>query len=185
VLAANGEPVRIIPGAVVGLGAQAWVGDKNADAWLTQGDLDSLARLWPTVDLESVVPRVKKAFWLHEYLARTEELAIRWILASAGIEALVNTSMDRASKQFIVRMVELARRFSEREISRTQASKIYEKRSSILHGTTLASAHPDDLGLYLCLEATLRDILRSVLADHEAQALFVSADSIDQAWPME
>ena len=182
---ANGEAVKVIPGAVAGFGSQAWVAGKSEDDWLTQGDIDALAELWSKVDLASVPARIQRAFWLHEYAARTEDLAIRWILASMGVESLINTGVDRASKQFIVRMVELAKRFSRKEVSRTQTSKIYEMRSKIVHGTTLTRARPNDLELYLCLETTLRDTLRAALNDNEAQALFRSEDSVSQEWPLE
>lgn len=182
---ANGEAVKVIPGAVAGFGSQAWVAGKSEDDWLTQEDLDALAELWSKVDLASVPACIQRAFWLHEYAARTEDLAIRWILASMGVESLINTGVDRASKQFIVRMAELAKRFSGRELSRTQTSKIYEMRSKIVHGTTLTRARPNDLELYLCLETTLRDTLRAALNDNEAQALFGSEDSVNQEWPLE
>lgn len=182
---ANGEAVKVIPGAVAGFGSQAWLAGKSEDDWLTQEDLDALAELWSKVDLASVPGRIQRAFWLHEYAARTEDLAIRWILASTGIESLVNTGADRASKQFIARMAELAKRFSGKEVSRAQTGKIYEMRCKIVHGTTLTGARPDDLELYLRLESTLRDALRAALNDNEAQVLFASDDSVNQEWPLE
>jgi hypothetical protein len=156
----------------------------SAHDWLTQEDLEALAKLRGAVDLAAVPARLQRAFWLHEYVARTEDMAIRWVLASAGIESLINTSADRASKQFVVRLVGLAKRFSGKDISRVEANRIYERRSQIAHGTTLASAGPVDLALYLYLESTLRDTIRRAVIDSEAQTLFASDASIDKAWPL-
>ncbi|MEI8192029.1 MAG: hypothetical protein WCI75_20140 [candidate division NC10 bacterium] len=64
VFEADREAVRVIPGAVAGFGAQAWVPGKSEDDWLTQGDLDALAELWGKVDLASVPARIQRAFWL-------------------------------------------------------------------------------------------------------------------------
>ena len=107
----RGEALSIAPSAATGFGAQAWIASENQDDWFEKTDIDSLKNLWGEINFPLVPERIGRAFWYHEYAARTEFAAIRWVLVCTGIESLINTGADRVSKQFITRMPALARRY--------------------------------------------------------------------------
>lgn len=151
----DGEPKSIIPGPVDGFGAYAWIVQTDCD-WLEQTDVTALSELWRRTDLSSLPDRLLRAFWYHEYAARTYLAAIRWVLVTTGIEALINTGANRASKQFKVRFCALARKFAGKEVSHTKAGQAYELRSRIAHGAGLNDLIQDHHKLYSLLEEVLR-----------------------------
>jgi len=180
----RGEVLSIAPGAVTGFGAQAWIASESQDDWFEQADIDSLMWLWGQTTFPLVPERIGRAFWYHEYAARTEIAAIRWVLVCTGVESLINTGADRVSKQFIIRMPELARRFCGRDISRSKGSRMYELRCKIAHGQTLGTLDPAYRELYSELETTLRTTLLAALSDPKVGELFASEGRINQEWPL-
>lgn len=180
----RGEVLSIAPGAVTGFGAQAWIASDSQDDWFEQSDIVSLKQLWRQTNFPLVPERIGRAFWYHEYAARTEFAAVRWVLVCTGVESLINTGADRVSKQFVARMPELARRFCGSVISRSKASRMYELRCKVAHGVFLGALDPPTKALYSELETTLRTTLLCALSDPRVGELFASEDRIDQEWPL-
>lgn len=179
----GGELESIIPGPVGGFGAQAWIAQTGRD-WLDANDVAALSKLWRETDLYSMPDRLFRALWYHEYAARTYQAAIRWVLVTTGIEALINTGAERASKQFVTRFCALAHGFAEKAISHTKASRAYELRSRIAHGTGLNDLIQDHRELYSVLEEVLRATIRAGISCRDVQQLFASDQAVEQEWPL-
>ena len=184
VLDSTDEIVSIVPGAVVGFGARAWIASDGQEDWFVQQDIEALKRLWSQPVFPLPPGRIARAFWYHEYAARTEFMAVRWTLVCTGIESLVNTGPGRATKQFVTRMPELAERFCGLEVSHSKAGRMYELRSKVAHGVVLGALDPATRALDFDLETTLRTTLLNALIDPRVGELFVSEGRIDQEWPL-
>lgn len=182
---AGGDLNRIIPGAVRGFGAERWIVPTSHGDYLDQSEVTALAELWRNANLASLPLRLWRAMWYHEYAFRSREVAIRWILITTAIEALINIGPERVSKQFTVRFPALAGRFAGMNVSRTRAGEAYGLRCQISHGTTLENLRNDHLELYSTLEGVLRATLRAGMASHQVQCLFSSDEAVGQEWPIE
>jgi len=178
-----GEELRIIPGPVGGFGAQAWIENTNHN-WLAANDVTAIIELWRQADLSSLPDRLRRALWYHEYAARTYLAAIRWVLVTIGIEALINTGANRASKQFNIRFCALARKFAGKEVSHTKASQAYELRSRIAHGAGLNDLIQDHHKLYSLLEEVLRATIKAGMGSRDVQQIFASDETVEKEWPL-
>jgi hypothetical protein len=156
----------------------------NHGDWLDEDDIAALRDLWSRADLSSLPDRLKRALWYHEYAARTNHIAVRWVLLTIGVEALINTRQDDVTRQFIVRFSALARKFCGIDISHTRAEKIYDLRSKIAHGEGLPGLTDPRRQLYSELEAVLRLTLKAGLSDPAAQQLLSSPDEVEQQLPL-
>ena len=179
-----GELASIIPGPVGGFGAQSWIVPTDHGDWLNEEDVAALRKLWSQPDLSSLPDRLKRALWYHEYAARTNHIAVRWVLLTTGVEALINTGKDDATRQFIVRFSALAKMFGGFEMSHTRAEKIYDLRSKIAHGEGLPTLTDPRRQLYSELEMVLRLTLRAGVGDQAVQLLFSSPDEVKQQLPL-
>ncbi len=179
-----GELASIIPGPVGGFGAQSWIVPTDHGDWLDEEDVAALRELWSQANLSSLPDRLRRALWYHEYAARTSQVAIRWVLLTTGIEALINTGDDRPSRQFVVRFCALAHCFGGIEVSRSTASLIYGRRSNLAHGEDFTILTENDRPLYSLLETVLRVTVGASLNDQAVQQLFSSSDEVKRQWPL-
>ena len=180
-----GELASIFPGPVGGFGAQSWIVPTGYGDLLDEDDIGALRDLWSRADLSSLPDRLKRALWYHEYAARTNHIAVRWVLLTTGVEALINTKSDDATRQFIVRFSALARNFGRIAMSHTRAERIYDLRSKIAHGEGLPEFTDPRRQLYSELEMVLRLTLRASLNDPAAQQLFSSSDEVERQLPLD
>lgn len=106
--------------------------------------------------------------------------------AVSGLEALLNTSSEQATKQFTSRLPALASELGF-TISKTQASKLYDARSEVSHGTpTVIGPDPakrakaaDRLDL---IEKVLRAAVRRGLEDDAFRAALEIPKGIEERW---
>jgi hypothetical protein len=182
--ALGGDLASIIPGPVGGFGAHSWIVPTDHGDWLDDDDIAALCGLWSRADVPSLPDRVGRALWYHEYAARTNHIAVRWVLLTTGVEALINTGKDDATRQFIVRFSALANMFGGIEMSHTRAERIYDLRSKIAHGEGLPTLTDPRRQLYSELEMVLRLTLRAGVGDQAVQLLFSSPDEVERQLPL-
>ncbi len=167
---------------------KAYVADPTARPWLTQAEAQALAFLlarYEALDLpRPTQARLPTALWFAEHVAQTEFFEIRWVETVTALEALLATSGERIAAQFTVRFPALAKALGFTWATRTQARKIYEIRSAIVHG-----AHRQDAPrgretneLRLKVEEVLRAALRKAIEDDEFRASFDSNEAISYRW---
>jgi hypothetical protein len=146
-------------------------------------EVDTLLRRYYDVR-EELPERIRHALWLAEYMTRTPYILIAFIYVVSALEALLNTSSDRASAQFVKRMRALGGEL-EIDISGTKANKIYELRSHAVHGVRVdwvAGGLESDL--LLLSQRVLRAAIRRAIEQPAFAALFDDDSAIDIRWPI-
>lgn len=136
--------------------------------------------------VRSLLPdRVHHALWLAEFMTRSEYLLIAYIHTVSALEALVNTSTERASTQFVRRTRALATELGIDGMSGQTASRIYELRSRAVHGVRASrGAGQRELTMLLLAQRVLRAAIRRSIEDPTFALHFAGDDSIDAKWPL-
>jgi hypothetical protein len=178
------ELVRIVPAE----GApSAYVADPSRRPWLTEAELIQLRTLMEHYRAsDSTLPRpgrVRNALWFAEYAAETYFAELRWAHVVTALEALLNTSDDKATKQFKVRFTALANELGFGWVTGSRADRIYDARSRVVHGETelfgTALGKDDATASLARVEEVLRAALRRAIEDPEFQRTFDDAASIE------
>ena len=113
---------------------------KGDQDYLTKSDLDDLRNLLKTLGdpspraFSKFPPRLRRAIYLHEYVASIRELEIRWPLVCTAFESLIHTDKDKSTKQFKDRTVLLAQNVGLSDYSLKDAGDFYDLRSRASHG---------------------------------------------------
>jgi hypothetical protein len=152
--------------------------------WLNETDVTALGELWRQVDLSAIPDRLRRALWSFEYARWTPVASVRWMLVTAGIEALVTTQTERVATQLAARVCALAYTFAGLIVPRETALRAYTQRVVIPYDATVGDLAKEDRKLYVLLEAVLQTTLRACLADEEKQEWFASAEAVDREWPV-
>jgi hypothetical protein len=170
---------QIIPGAVSGPLAQAYVADRAARDFLTDKDATVTGNLLVGFHENSATfpARLQRAFWNHEYAAGIEWLDIRWTVVATALESLVHTDRRSSTRQFVDRVAALADRVQVR-FSRGDAVQAYDLRSRLAHGGSLGSVERTTTDLYCRMEEVLRASIRTAIQDSNLRAIFGNDDRI-------
>jgi len=180
----SGERI-IQPAGVVGQGALAFVSAGNPDG-VQEADVGVLRRLINVFDPSLLPNRVKNALWMHEHVAWTRLMNVRWPLVITALEALIHTDDRRRKRmlgstdQFCLRLEKLQDLMRERLWSTDELQAIYDLRSSFAHGRggSVDALKGEPLRLYEVAENGLRRILRRAIAHPAIADVFRTDTSI-------
>ncbi|MBI2072373.1 MAG: hypothetical protein HYT81_04935 [Gemmatimonadetes bacterium] len=180
----DGTVSRIIPGEVRGAAAEAWVAIEGHRDWLNPTEREELKQLVARLPLSHLPPRVWRAFWYHEYSARTRYVDVKWTLISTALEALVHTERSRSTAQFTVRVPAVAGELTGCNFSKADAEIAYEFRSRLSHGQGLGELDDNARRVYQRMEAVLRRVVVRAILEAEFAQVFAAEDGIRSRWPL-
>jgi len=174
---------QIVPGPASGLGGEAWVADPKRN-WLSPGDAVELAALMKAFTANPFTPgtRIVTALWYHEYAARTRLIDVRFPLIATALESLISTS--NPTRHFIYRVPQLADKLGLPPLARDDISRIWGRRSSLVHGAKHGGLDDEDFRIYGRMEDVLRGVLRRAITDLGFRATFDSVEAINAALPV-
>jgi len=201
---------QVIPGPVDTETAFAYRSRRDR-GWLDQADAAALRDLLAAfhANQDALGPRVTAALRKCENASRerfTETTAVQIV---GGLEALLNTGINKATKQFISRVRALAAELGVEGMSGTKANRLYELRSDEAHGREiqLFTSRPAPAGDgaatavemttevrgqreqaviadVALLQETLRRAARRAIEDDEFRARFDSEETVRAHWPV-
>ena len=174
---------EIMPGPVTEFGAQAFIASEDLRNWLTTGDLEALKELLTFTPLNLAL-RMRRAFWHHEFAARTQDISIRWMLICTALESLVHTDRRYSTKQFKMRVSRIAQEMAACPFSEADADMAYDLRSRLAHGQGLGSLDMKERGIYRRMEEVLRQILLRAIQDQDFAHIFKDDEQIRRRWPV-
>jgi len=188
----NNDVKSIVPGPINGPGAHVYVAEPTKQSWLDQNDLIQLKRLWCSWLSLKLPVRIRRAFWLHEYIARTYELNARWAMVVTALESLINTEREQITKQFIKRVPELAKLCKLPKLSSKEINEVYELRSQFIHSGGIDVFIPATgdaekqrlIELYARIEEILRVVLMQSIINPEMTNKFADKESVENAFPI-
>lgn len=174
---------KIVPGPVSGHSSKAFVVDTNLDC-LTEIDVQNLKQLIEAFEKKPLEDPLARAMWYHEYAARSYEIDLRWTLVATGIEAIVHTDCYKSTRQFVERIQKLSIAVGAGNITKDQAGKMYEFRSSLAHGQGLGGITPEMKELYKKMEDILRLTIKKSILQASFRDLLSDPDKIRKKWPV-
>ncbi len=184
-ITAESDGARIDPGPVQGHFSQAFISDASLRDWLDQADLELLRILLKQFRWSEIPSRVQRAMRLHENAAHREYLEIMWPMIVTAIEALVHTDRRHSTSQFVMRTAALATEIGMAGVSEDALNKIYDLRSSYVHGQgSIKNLKGDELELFDCASAILRGAIRKAIEDTSFRDVFADDDKIRSRWPI-
>jgi hypothetical protein len=173
-------PSMIVPVPPQGMRDFAWVDDKNWRNWLTNDEALELKGLIASYNFDAMPFRVKRAMRHFDYACLTYYPDVRLTLAVTGLEAFVNTSRYHSTAQFKKRIALISKEVGT-AVSEDYAEKVYDYRSSVVHGKGLpepgTSREFDDI--YAATETLLRKLVKKCIEDPGFSNRFESTESID------
>jgi len=188
-LAFDSSGKRVIrPAGVVGQGALAYLSAGYPDG-VQDRDIVQLRKLLHAFKAAELPNRVKNALWMHEHVAWTRLMNIRWPLVVTALEALIHT-IDRgrsrilgSTEQFCQRLEKLQDLIKECLWSADDLSAIYDLRSSFAHGRggEVDALNGEPLRLYEVAQCGLATILRSCILKQAVADIFRTDSSIRTA----
>jgi hypothetical protein len=193
---ANGEQ-QIMPAFS---SAQATYRVRRTRDWLSDAEADKLrtllSRYWEVRD--ELPDRVALALWQAEYA-----VSVRWLDVIAPVlvvafEALVNTSKDLVTRQFVERVPAVTEEVGA-PLTATLCEKMYDARSRWVHGSRVPlyprkqrkdepEAGPTDdqqraaVDRIAKTQDSLRAVLRRCIEDGDFRSIF--AEAIKRRWPV-
>jgi len=174
----------------------------TAREWMTTteaGELrDLLAEFWRI--REELPDRIAHAIWQAEYLVSARWLDVIAPLLVVALETLVNTSRQLVTRQFRERVPPMTEDAGA-PMTATLCDHMYDTRSRWVHGDRVplyrrSSTDPrrwegptDDeqraaLDRIARTQEGLRAVLRKAIGDPELRAVFDSAETIRERWPV-
>ncbi len=158
----------------------AWVAERDRD-WLTQDDCIELQRLVMRLPL-TLPERLNRALWYYEYAARTYFADVRWAMLATSLEALIHTDRGKSTSQFVTRTSNLGLAVGLAKFTQQEASRFYDRRSSLAHGRGLGKLSPEDMALYILAEDLLRTVLKRAIVNDQFAATFADETSVKKNW---
>jgi hypothetical protein len=201
---------QVIPGPVDTETAFAYRSRRDR-GWLDEPDAAALRDLLAAfhTNQDTLGPRVTAALRKCENASRARFIESTSVQLVGGLEALLNTGTNKATKQFNSRVTALAAELGVEGLSRTKANRLYQLRSDEAHGreiqlftsrpapasdgaATAVEMTPEvrdqrqqaviaDVAL---LQDTLRRAVRRAIEDDEFRARFDSEDTVRARWPV-
>jgi hypothetical protein len=194
VVTTPGIPERmIVPARATGMGTKAYVIDTDSD-WMSDDHARALVPLVTAYDHASTPLRMKLALFHFEYSAWTYYIDLRWTLLTTAAEALTHIEGERdprnqsryagSTQQFVSRMAGMRAIVPGLSYSDTDLRGMYRARSGVVHGQDYAHQDPEIRRLYALLESSMRSILRFLLLNPSAAAIFASDATVQAALPL-
>ncbi len=177
-LEGKGKLSELIP--LVGAYRGAWIAERDRD-WLTRDDCVELQKLVAKLPL-ALPERLNRALWYNEYAARTYFADVRWTIVATALEALIHTDRRGSTSQFVTRTSKLGLAVGLAKFTRDEASRFYDRRSSLAHGQGLGKLSPEDRALYVLGEDLLRMVLKRAILDVKFAATFADGASVRKHW---
>lgn len=179
----------IWPAHFSGVQLDAFIAPTNSRDWLTIPELEALKEIVGVLDQLgagklALHKRIWRAFWYHEYAARSCEVDLRWPLVATGIEALMCIGDKGLGRQFCNRSVALARELGVSEFEEEQARYAWKMRCGLAHGQSLGSIAEKDLTVYTAMESVLRLAVLKAFRDPHFSEAFEDNSAIRQRWPL-
>ena len=130
--------------------------------------------------------RVKRAMFFYEHAFREFYIDVRWLLISSAMEALINTSGDHITKQFVKRSMCLANFVGGITYTTKDAEKIYNYRSKISHGQMkrIDGLDEKEKDAYAKIEELIRRCLKKSILDPTFASIFNTEESINKKLPI-
>jgi len=178
----DGTVREVVPGPVQGHGADAWPPNEQDRDWLNDTDLELLKKLVSELPIANLPPRVWRAFWYHEFAARTGYADVRCTLIVTALEALVHTDRQNSTRQFTERVPQLAADLGVANLIKDDAETAYDLRSRLSHGQGLAIFTQAEREIYEWMELILRAAIKRAILDKQFAVVFSSDDLIRARW---
>jgi hypothetical protein len=178
------ELIRIIRGPYQGLGTIAYLAKTDRD-WLTLNDVKELKALFKMFEKYSPNKEISRAMWHFEYAARIYEPEVRWLLITTGTESLIHTW---GRNQFAKRFPQIVREICRINIDYYEAKKMYDYRSSYVHGKGISKISIDEQDeqkeLYFKMENILRIIIKTAIFNPDLASIFADNKKVKKKWPI-
>jgi hypothetical protein len=181
---------RIAPAGVFGQGALAFTVNHECDG-IRDDDIPVIRALLDSFAPKKLPNRVKNALWMHEHLAWTRLMNIRWPLLVAALEALVHTNdKGRArartmgsTEQFYARLGKLQTLLRSALWTDSDLVAVYDLRSAFAHGQpgSIDAMTGEPRRLYEVAENGLRHILRAAIRRSVVADIFRSDAAVRAA----
>ena len=184
VYGSNGKVKEVVPGPVKGHGADASPPTDDDRDWLIDSDLEILKELVQHLPSANIPPRVWRAFWNHEFAARTQYADVRCTIITTALEALIHTDRLKSTRQFTERVPQLGADLGVANFSMDDAGTAYELRSRLSHGQGLATFTQAERQIYERMETILRAAIMRAILDNQFAQVFATDDVIRNRWPL-
>ncbi len=172
-----------------GISPDAFISNSERD-WLSLDDAETLRQLMPWASKKkSMLERVHRAYWNHEYAMRSYCLDRRWPIVVSGLEALINAGRDDSGGQFRGRVRQLADVFKI-QLSDDELARAWKLRSKLVHAEGFLHSFvtilpkSEHTKLYEKLENVLRSAVRRCLIDAAFSDCFRDDASVKARWPI-
>jgi hypothetical protein len=141
--------------------------------------------------------RVNRALWQAEASSQSRYLTDAVAHIATGLEALLNTGDDEPiAAQFVKRSKQLADELGLGGTSNSYWSRIYDARSTVVHGAESKLVvpagwdesdddPPRDVARIAKAQDVLRAAIRRAIENEEFRAVFETENAIRQRWPLE
>lgn len=166
------------PAWLRGVDPDSWLpADSNYRDWLIEAELAEVKSLFQSMYASTLPIRVSRAFFYHEYAARTYYGEVRWVLVCTALESLLNTDPYHSGAQFRGRVPPIA---SSIHVAMTadEAAKAWSMRSHLSHGGATGKLTPPEEEVYKKLEMVLRGVLKKAILDNGFASTFADDDEL-------
>jgi hypothetical protein len=151
--------------------------------WLIEEEMAEVKILFQHMAALTLPVRVSRAFWYHEYAARTYYGEVRWVLVCTALESLLNTDPYHSGAQFRGR-VPLVASSVHVSMNEDEARRAWSMRSHLSHGGATGQLNPMEEEIYRKLEMLLRRVLKKAILDGAFASIFADDDRIRASWPI-
>jgi hypothetical protein len=180
----DGTVRHAMPAWLRGVDPDSWLPeDSQYRDWLIKEEMVEVKALFQTMTTSTLPVRVSRAFFYHEYAARTYYGEVRWVLVCTALESLLNTDPYHSGAQFRERVPLVA---SNLKLAFTQdeARKAWSMRSHLSHGGATGKLSPPEEEVYKKLEVVLRAVLKKAILDNGFASTFADDKLIRAEWPV-
>lgn len=185
-LSADAQVIEAIQ--TVGIGPDVLLA-RGTEDWLTEEDMPEIHKLMGWLSGDQMDERVFRAYWNHEYALHLYETDMRWPFIIGGFEALIKSSREQVTAQFVQRVAQLALHFNV-PLTEQELNIAYDVRSRLVHGEKFLHSLTETLGeedqpvLYRKLEALLRTTVKECLLNKSFCADFKDDSSVEAWFPL-
>lgn len=172
------------PADIRGVGIDTFLAAPLERDWLTDSEAGRLKEILANLANSPLPLRASRALWYHEYAVRTFYIEVRWTLVCTALEALVHTDRQHSTKQFTIRVSQLASQLCLGGFGLPEAARAYDLRSRLAHGQRFEELTSPDRTLYETMEAILRMAVLRATEDRSFASVFESDDAIRKRWPL-
>lgn len=172
------------PAWLRGVDPDSWIPEQpQYRDWLIETEMAEVRSLFQRMTTATLPVRVSRAFWYHEYAARTYYGEVRWVLVCTALESLLNTDPYHSGAQFKGR-VPLVASSVQVAMSDDEATKAWAMRSHLSHGGGTGKLTTEEEEIHKKLEMLLRSILKKAILDNGFALIFGDDNRIRASWPI-